>query len=112
MPSYKLTIDNIPGGNSGNNIDISANNAIIQLSRELLNNEIYISSINGGTFENDIATKCEAIIQTNIDLKRIITNKNIIIEQIDNKKSFSLEESNSIIKEIIELKSGYLTNSA
>ena len=112
MPSYKLTIDNIPGGNSGNNIDISANNAIIQLSRELLNNEIYISSINGGTFENDIATKCEAIIQTNIDLKRIITNKNIIIEQINNKKSFSLEESNRIIKEIIELKSGYLTNSA
>ena len=112
LNSYKLTIDSINGGNSGDNIEASGNNAIITLINKLLNKDIYIKSINGGIFENDIATSCEIILQSSFDLINEFNNSNIKIEQIDNDESFSLEDTKNIINQIMELKSGFISKTA
>ena len=107
LPSYKITIDTTPGGNSGVYIKESEFNAIATMAKLLNNKDIYIKSINGGTFENDLATHCEAIIQTDLDINVF---NNYRIEKIDNDNSFSKEDTNNIINEILLLKSGYLSN--
>ena len=112
LNSYKLTIDGLLGGNSGENIEASENNAIITLVRELLNREIYLNSINGGTFENDIATSCCAEVQTNIDLLNELKNTSIKVEQIDSDESFSLEDTKMILSQIVDLKSGYISKTS
>ena len=112
LNSYKLTIKGLCGGNSGENIEASGNNAIITLINELINKDIYIKSINGGTFENDIATSCEIILQSSLDLIDEFNNSNIEVEQIDNDESFSLEDTKNIINQILELKSGFISETA
>ena len=109
LDSYKLTINGLPGGNSGENIELSKNNAIITLIKELADKNIYLKSINGGTFENDMATYCEVVLQTDIDLYKELENSNIKIEKINNNLSFSEEDTRNIINEILALKSGYIT---
>ena len=75
------------------------------------NKDIYICSINGGFSENDIATNCEAIIKTSLNIKELF-DSSINIEEVKYNYSFSLEDTQRIIKEIKELKSGYLSNTA
>lgn len=112
LNSYKLTLDGLDGGNSGENIKESENNAIITLINELSNKDIYIKSINGGTFENDVATSCEIVLQSNLDLIRKFNNSNIKVEQIDNDESLSLDDTRNIINQILELKSGFISKTA
>lgn len=110
LPSYKILIDNFSGGNSGDNIDLSRNNAITTMAQILKEKDILLSSINGGTFENDLATYCEVIINTNLDVSKIFENLDSKIEKVDNKYSFSEEDTRNIINEILELKCGYISN--
>ncbi len=112
LDSYKLTIKGLSGGNSGENIEASGHNAIITLINSLLDKDIYIKSINGGTFENDIATKCEIVLQSNLDLISEFSNSSIKVEQIDNDESLSLEDTKNIINQILELKSGFISKTA
>jgi len=112
LPSYKITIDGLKGGNSGEYIERSSSNAIASIAKLLENKEIYLKSINGGTYENDIAVYCEVILQTSIDMKELFKDKNITIEEVNNDESFSLENSKDIINKIIELKSGYISNTS
>jgi len=111
LPSYKIKIDGFPGGNSGDNIDLSKNNAITYMAKILKGKNILINSINGGTFENDIATYCEVIINTNLDIRELFNGVNAKIENIDNRISFSKEATENIINEILDLKCGYITPS-
>ncbi len=111
LPSYKVVISGFPGGNSGDNIELSANNAIATMANLLNGKEIFLKRINGGTFENDLATSCEVIINTNLDVENIFKGINHHVEKLDNKETFSKEETESIIKEILELKGGYITKS-
>lgn len=110
LPSYKIIIDGFKSGNSGENILESKDNAIITIARLLKDKEVYIKSINGGTFENDLATSCEVILQTNLDINNL--SPKFKIEKIENDESFSLEDTNNIINEILSLKGGYLSNTA
>ena len=112
LNSYKLTLDGVDGGNSGLKIKESESNAIISLINKIKDKDIYLKSINGGTFENDIATSCEVIVQTNLDLLKEFSNSNIKTEKIDNIDSFSKEDTNNIINEILNLKSGYLNSTS
>lgn len=112
LPSYKITIDGLKGGNSGEYIERSSSNAITSIAKLLDNKEIYLKSINGGTYENDIAVYCEVILQTSIDIKELFKDKNITIEEVNNDESFSLENSKDIVNKIIELKSGYISNTS
>ena len=109
IPSYKVTLDGFKEGNSGENIEESKDNAIVSMARVLKDKDIYIKSITGGRFENDLASSCEVIIQTNLDINNIF-NTNVKIESIDNKSSLSLEESKDIVNEILSLESGYLSD--
>ena len=109
LPSYKIELINYPSGNSGVEIELSEKNAIYELGKLLKNKEVFISSINGGTFENDIASSCSTVIHTDFDIEKL-SNKNIIIEKVENNTSFTLEDSKNIINEILELKSGYLSS--
>ena len=109
MPSYKVTLDGFKEGNSGENIEESKDNAIVSMARILKDKDIYIKSITGGTFENDLASSCEVVIQTNLDINSIFST-NAKIESIDNKYSMSLEESKDIVNEILSLESGYLSH--
>lgn len=110
--SYKLSLSGLSGGNSGEDLEESKNNAIITIAKTLLGKKVYIKSINGGTFENDVATSCEVILQTDLDIINELKDSNIKVEKIDNDLSFSLEDTNNIINEIIGLESGQLTKTA
>ena len=111
LPCYKISISGLEGGNSGDNVEKSTNNAIIKMANLIDNKDIYICSINGGFSENDIATNCEAIIKTSLNIKELF-DSSINIEEVKYNYSFSLEDTQRIIKEIKELKSGYLSNTA
>lgn len=110
IPSYKITFTT-NGGNSGVEITKAKYNAIYSLASILKDKEIYLKSINGGVFENDIADTCELVLQTNDDILSL-KNDNIKIEMIDNDESFSLIDTTNIINEILCLESGYLSNTA
>lgn len=112
LNSYKLIVEGLDGGNSGENIENSENNAINTLVNNLLNKKVYLKSINGGTFENDIATSCEVILQTELDLLSDFNNSNIEVELIENDESFSIEDTHIIFNQILELKSGYISKTA
>lgn len=112
LNSYKLTIKGLNGGNSGENIEASGHNAIITLINRLLNKNIYIKSISGGTFENDIATDCEIVLQSDLDLISEFSDSSIKIGKIDNDESFSLEDTKNIINQILELKSGFISKTS
>ena len=112
LNSYKLIVEGLDGGNSGENIENSENNAINTLVNNLLNKKVYLKSINGGTFENDIATSCEVILQTELDLLNDFNNSNIEVELIENDESFSIEDTDNIFNQILELKSGYISKTA
>lgn len=112
LNSYKLIVEGLDGGNSGENIENSENNAINTLVNNLLNKKVYLKSINGGTFENDIATSCEVILQTELDLLNDFNNSNIEVELIENDESFSIEDTDNIFNQILELKSCYISKTA
>lgn len=109
LPGYKIKIDGFPGGNSGDNIELSKNNAITSMAQILKGKNIFINSINGGTFENDLATSCEVIINTSIDIKELFKGANVEIQNIDNKISFSKKDTENIISEILDLKCGWIS---
>ena len=109
MKSYKLTLDGLLGGNSGDYIDRSRDNAITLLVSKLIDKKVYLTSINGGTFENDVAVSCEIVLQTNDVLFNELGNSNFKMEQVENDESFSLEDTKNIFKQIIDLKSGRIT---
>ena len=107
LPAYKVLLDGFKGGNSGEDIEASANNAIVEMARLLEGKEIYISSINGGTFENDLAANCEVVLHTNIDIQEIFKTN---VQKVDSNSSFSLVDTRNIINEILSLKGGYLSD--
>ncbi len=71
LTSYKILIDNFPGGNSGEDVNLSENNAITTMAKLLKDKDVFIRSIDGGTSENDLATFCEVVINTNINVDDI-----------------------------------------
>ena len=121
IPSYKIKIGNVKGGNSGIEIERSNKSAIIIMAKIIqklqAEDDVLIYEISGGKSEGDIATSCECIIKTKINdlknkIKESIAEKNIEIQinKIINDLSFSLEDSKKIIDEIINLKQGLITN--
>ena len=102
--SYKIDV----GGNSGENIDSSTNNAIYSLINLLKDKDIFISSINGGVNANDIADFCYIDINTDIDLVKELSNACISIEKIDNNYCLNEEDTKKLIDGILKLKSGYV----
>lgn len=108
-PSYKIAISGFQGGNSGDNIDMSQRNAITVMAEILDNKDVLIKSINGGLSENDIATDCEVILNTNLDVYKMFQGFETKIEKIQNDLCFSKEYTKKIINQILTLKSGYIT---
>lgn len=109
LPSYKILIDGFPGGNSGEDVNLSEKNAITTMANLLIDKDIFIKSIDGGTSENDLATFCEVVINTNINVNDIFKGLNVKIDKVDNKISFSNEDTKNILNEILDLKCGYIT---
>ena len=121
MPSYKITISGVEGGNSGWEIERSSKNAIFIMAKIIqklqAEKDVYICQISGGNSENDIAISCECTIKTDIkDIENKIKNNieekhiDIQIDGVDSEMSFSSEDSKKIIEEIINLKQGLITN--
>lgn len=109
LPSYKISMSGLLGGNSGENIELSKNNAITTMAKILNGKNILLNSINGGTFENDVATSCEVIINTNEDIYDIFKGLEVEIRKVDNKECFNSEDTKNIINQILQLKSGIVT---
>ncbi len=109
LPSYKILIDGFPGGNSGEDVRLSEKNAITTMANLLKNKDVFIKSIDGGTSENDLATFCEVVINTNLNVNNIFEGLNATIDKIDNKISFSKEDTKNILNEILDLKCGFIT---
>lgn len=120
MPSYKIKISNVKGGNSGIEIERSKKSAIIRMAKIIqklqTEGEVLVCNFLGGESEGDIATFCESVIKTKIkDIKnKIIDNHledeiKIQVSKIENNLSFSTEDSKKIINEIITLKQGFIS---
>ncbi len=107
-PSYKIVITGFQGGNSGNNINLSQNNAITTMAQVLNNKDILLNSINGGLSENDIATTCEVVLNTNLNVNEMFENCEFKIEKIENNFCFSKADTSKIINQILDLKCGYV----
>lgn len=110
LPAYKVVLSDLPGGNSGENIELSSKNAITTMARLLDDKDIQINSINGGTTEIDLATTCEVILVSKEDLESKFSElpNNIKVEKTKVKTVFTKETTNCIIKQIKNLKSGQL----
>lgn len=111
-PSYKIVITGFQGGNSGDNVNLSQNNAINTMAKILNNKDILLNSINGGLSENDIATTCEVILNTNLDVYKMFEKYEVKIEKIKNDLCFSKDDTNKIINQILTLKSGYISKNS
>ena len=65
IPSYKIRISNVKGGNSGIEIERSNKSAIIIMAKIIqklqAEDDVLIHEISGGKSEGDIATSCECI---------------------------------------------------
>lgn len=109
LPSYKVLVDEFSGGNSGDNVNLSEKNAITTMANLLKDKDIFIKSINGGTSENDLATFCEVIISTKLNVNDIFKESKVKIAKVDNEISFSKEDTQNILKEILDLKCGYIS---
>ncbi len=79
------------------------------MARLLIDKDIFIKSIDGGTSENDLTTFCEVVINTNINVNDIFGCLNVKIDKVDNSKSFSKGDTKNILNEILDLKCGYIT---
>lgn len=112
MPGYKITIDGFPGGNSGENIELSKNNAITTMAKLLNQKNILIANIQGGKNENDLIDSCEIIINTEEDVNIIFKDVTGNIERVENDKAFNKEDTKNIINQILGLECGYLTETA
>ncbi len=110
LPSYKVLIDGFPSGNSGVNINLSVNNAITTIATILKDKNIFLKSINGGTSENDLANFCEIIINTELNVEELFKGIDAKIIKLDNRLSFSKQDTEKIINQILELKNGYIFN--
>lgn len=108
LSSYKIKISGFPGGNSGDNVNLSKNNAIATIAKLLNEKNLLPAEINGGTFENDIATSCEVIINTDEDVYSIFKNLDANIEKIVNTECFNEKDTQHILNEIIQLESGFI----
>ncbi len=119
IPSYKIRISNVKGGNSGIEIERSNKSAIIIMAKIIKKiqkeDDVLICEILGGKSEGDIATSCECTIKTrikNIENKieesLLEDNTQIQVERTQNELSFSNEDSKKIINEIINLKQGII----
>ena len=59
-----------------------------------------------------MATNCEIVLQSDLDLISEFSNSHVTVERIDNDESFSLEDTRNIINQILELKSGFISKTA
>lgn len=109
LPSYRIVIDDCFGGNSGIEIDFSKHNAIQRMASILNKKDIYLTSITGGLNENDVATSCEVILHTRMNVEKMFVGIPVQIENMDNMISFSKEDTEEIIKEILVLPSGFIS---
>lgn len=105
LPTYKMEITTPYGGNSGEYINESKENAIYKTCEILKDMNIQLISISAGKNEDDIANKCivEFSTQDNIDK---LTN----IKKIKNKKSLSIKDTKELINNILLMKSGFITD--
>ncbi len=115
IPSYKIRICNVKGGNSGIEMERINKSAIIIMAKIIQNlqkeGDVLICDISGGQSEGDIATSCECIIKTRIEsienkIRESLLEDDIQIDKKQNELSFSIEDSKKIINEIINLKQG------
>ncbi len=109
LPSYRVRIEGFPEGNSGEEVSLSEKNAITTMAKILKDRDLLIKSIDGGTFENDLASFCEVVISTNLDVKEVFRDVNAKVTKIENTRSFSKEDTKNIINQILDLKCGYIT---
>ena len=110
MPSYRVIVDGFKSGNSGVDINASSDSAIYEVARLIKDKEIYIKSINGGSFENDLASSCEVVLQSSLDIYSLFDGYSVTV--IDNNESLSLNDTSNIINEILSLKGGYFSKTA
>ena len=117
IPSYRIKISNVKGGNSNIEIERSNKSAIIIMAKIIQKiqkeDDVLICDISGGKSEGDIATSCECIIKTGIknienkiEKSLLEDNIQIHVDKTQNELSFSIKDSKKIINEIINLKQG------
>lgn len=109
LPSYRVLLSGYEGGNSGDEVVLSENNPITTMALQLKNKDVLIKSINGGSSENDLATSCEVVINTSLDVNTLFENLNVDISLCDNHLAFSKSDTENILNEILDLKCGFIT---
>lgn len=107
LPTYKIEINTNCGGNSGEYIEESKNNAIYKAFEILENRNVHIISVFGGINEDDIANNCIIEFATDENISDI----DYKIVKIDKKYAINFNDSQELIKNILLMKSGFIGNS-
>ncbi len=100
---YQLSIENLPGGHSGVDIDKNIPNAIIELSKILKELNAKISIIKGGVATNAIPANAVAIASIDTIIKSF---NNLKVKKLKN--SYKAYDS-SFLNDIISFKNGVIS---
>jgi dipeptidase D len=121
---YRLRLRDLKGGHSGCDIDKQRGNAIIEMSRLLLIDNVKVISFEGGTATNAIPRECDVVIACNEeDLTQIKSNFDSLksellptdplarlavdeIHDVSNSKPLSSTDSKKLIGLILAINSG------
>ena len=90
MNTFEVTVDGLPGGHSGIDIDKNTPNAIKLLSHWIYLNGAKIVSFEGGERRNSIARSAKAIVVLEKDFKMI---------DVENVKYFKIKSESKVIKQ-------------
>ncbi len=109
LPAYLLEMTTLYGGNSGEYINDSKNNAIYKTFEILKNKNIQIISVVGGKNEDDIANKCIIEFSTAENIDDITLNEcNCTVTKINKPYSLSIYDTKELINNILLMKSGFV----
>lgn len=101
---YEISVNNLPGGHSGVDIDKNIPNAIKILANYIKDCNGKILDINGGERINAIPANAKAIIAT----RNIIKSKDVKVLKINTKSEHCVFLDNSILDFICNFKNGIL----
>ena len=98
---YELSINNLPGGHSGVDIDKNIPNAIVELAKYINKYDLKVVSFNGGERINSIPANAKAIVAS----KKELSSSNIVsVKKLNN----TFEVTNFNIKDLLNIPNGVI----
>ena len=108
LPTYKMEITTQCGGNSGEYINESKNNAIYRAFEILSKLNVQLISVFGGKNEDDIANSCAIKFSSNENIDELLNREDCIISKSESDYAINENDSKEIINNVLLMKSGFI----